>query len=233
MFISRALEINHFQDENVKDVTRFVIKNNISAVVVKPEAAVAFVFERMTAINKFKIILAIDFPNGNNFGMSKFNNLPDSIFSADGFDIKMSPNLDVSKSSNELAMIHKFMVTKSKMLDIRWTLNLDTGSEVSNNHKLIEADKYPVSFIRHSSSLDVKLTLEQLKSQIVKMRNFTVKPLKMSGVYDYNTMIELMKIQKGPVKFDVTLGQAIKVLNDEKKAVEKNIKMAAEGKMVG
>lgn len=229
MFIARALEINNFQDDNVKDVIRFVVKNYVPAVVVKPESAVAYVYHRLTSSHKFKIILAVDFPNGSNFGMSKFNNLPDSIFSADGFDIKLSPNIDVNRSNAELAVIYKYLAVKSSFTEIRWALNLDVGSEASNNQKLMEVDRFPVAYIRHNSSFDVKVTAQQLSEQVAKLRSLTSKPIKMSGIHDYKVMTDMMKIHRGPVRFDVTYAQALKILNDERKEMELNSKMAANG----
>ena len=70
--ITSKLELNLLNQRTSPEfVCDFAIKHRIPAIVIPPDLVAPVLTRRMIRSGQFKIIVALDFPNGKNFAMDK------------------------------------------------------------------------------------------------------------------------------------------------------------------
>jgi hypothetical protein len=206
-------------------VSDFAIKNRCPAVVVAPEFAPMMLVDKSAKGGQFRLIAAIDFPEGKNFCLDKFKTLDIMSLEVDGMDILMTKGRTEIEASNEAKTLVEFIRgSVNPVSDIRFTLGYYTKEwpEVENLLKAAKAN--PPDAIRVDQHLLLPNVNAKTHTQSIKrLRTLTPKPLKISGNIDLPMMEHLLRIDQ-KLKFDVSIQQAMHIVNQIKQreaAVEK------------
>jgi len=212
--VTSRLEINLLNSTTKPDyITEFVLRNGVPAVVASPEYIAPLVALRAIRGGAYKIVCALDFPGGTNFGMDKMLRAHPDFVAADGFDILLSVGRHDIETHNEMMSIYKFLKSNRPISDIRWTLKPHTNLQETKN-ALNHIMKYPPSFVRLGSELtEPNLDIESHKKYIKLVREKIPYPLKVCGNIDLEAFNELSK-EVNAKRFDVSLEQAEAIVRE-------------------
>lgn len=193
-------------------LSTFLIKSRIPAVVVEPEFVENILIDRSKYVNAYKVICAVDFHNGKHFALEKIRDLPQAALSADGFEILVSPNRPDKESLNELRGLTQFFKSIDPMKEIRWVLGLRTR-EIPNLECILEHMRtWPGSFIRTDTNLEIpSLGIDDYIEDIDFIRSKVSTPIKVSGNVDFALINALSDVAS---RFDVTATQARKIARE-------------------
>jgi len=213
--ITRSFEINVLApDTDFRAVSNFAIKNRVPAVVIAPEFAPMVLTDRSAKGGQYQIIAAIDFPDGKNFCLDKFNSLNVMSLEVDGMDILLTRGKTEIEARNEVKALREFLQgSVNPTMDIRYVYGYYTREwpEIENLLKATEA--HPPHAIRIDQHLELpNVGLERHIEAVNKLKTKTPKPLKVSGNVDLATIEAMLKIDSR-LKFDVTIKQATSILN--------------------
>lgn len=208
------MEINVLRGRNIdiRDISTFVIKNKIPAIICEPEYIDILILDRNKYQGAYKIICAVDFWDGNNYAMEKIKYLPQSVMVADGFEILATPNRSDKETFNELKTITEFIRgTLDAIKEIRWALALRTRPPGHFYNILKNVKKWPGSFIRTDVNIESPAaSVDVHGADFQFVRDKIATPVKVSGNVTFDTMMALM----GSVaRFDVSLAQAKRIMN--------------------
>lgn len=207
--ITSKLEINYNTTRaSAMVVSDFAAKNRASAIVVENAALIPpMLSARLSNRGKYKIILAVDFPRGDNYVLSKFKSLPQEFMGADGFDIVLSNGTE-NEILNEIRSLNDFLNRLNPMYNVRYVLNVNSNSEEMTRRKLKAIMRNPPSMIRLDAFFGGASDLEK---NLALVREYTAIPVKVSANVDYN----VVRSHKQKVAaFDVTYANALKIIED-------------------
>jgi hypothetical protein len=164
------------------DVCSAAIRLRASAIVVdNPVIIPAMLATRMSTRGQWKLIYAVDFPNGREYGFANKilrQNDAGVILGCDGFDILMSARNEV-ESANEAKSLIEGLKQMNPAFEIRFTI--DALSRTADQVKPIlkAAKTHPPAMIRldHHVSLP-NLTDEKIDEAIKLVREYTPVPIK-------------------------------------------------------
>jgi hypothetical protein len=191
-------------------LSTFVIKNKVPAVVCVPELVEIVAVDRSQFSHRYKIICAVDFNNGRNYGLAKVRDLPQSCLMADGFEVRLTAGRSDKETLNEMRGITNFFRQIHSTKEIRWALSLRSTSIDQFVNCLKHAKSWPGSFIR--TDIDVDSPIANMETHVrdfAAIRKYIHLPIKVSGSVDYDTIVAL----SGDIaRFDVSMDQARSII---------------------
>jgi hypothetical protein len=220
--ITTKLELNMLVPHaDARTISDFAIKNRCPAIVISPEFAPMMLTDRSAKNGQYKLIAAIDFPEGRNFCYDKFNQLDVMSLEVEGMDIILTKGRTDVESKNEAKSLQQFLKGSiNPILDTRYVLGCYCNPWEDVEKFLNAAKEYPPDAIRIDQHLDLpNIGLKHHLQTIAKLRKFTPKPLKISGNLDLQTIEKLLAADKN-LRFDVSISQAIGILNQAKQREE-------------
>lgn len=188
------------------------------AIVAHPQFVPGLVAGRTGKTAFYKIIAAVDFPEGRNFAMQKIRDLSQDAYSADGFEILCSVNKSASEIYNEVKSVTEFLRNMNQIAEIRWVIPYNAPADKINDY--YNAFKKPqVNQIRLSQHLSTPLVNAGLfKGQLEHLRLALSNPVKLGGNIT-REVVDAFLADKS-VRFDVSYQQAISLLQEYQKAPE-------------
>lgn len=205
-------ELNLSNRDQPMDVCVAAAKLRANAVVVGDAALIPPLLQtRMSTRGSYKVILAVDFPSGMNFGFAnKFKHTGQAAFGCDGFDILLSSRNDV-EAINEAKSLLEQLKGLNPMYDIRFVIDIFSRDAERVKSTLKAIKKHPPSMVRldHNLSLPQDMS-EQLIDDTVKIiREHTGVPIK----FGTNLTHELLtKYYTTFANFDVNLATSNKIV---------------------
>ena len=217
--ITTKLELNilkPYADVNV--LSRFAIKHRCHAIVAMPEFIPVLLADRAAKNGQYKIIAAVDFPDGKNFCYDKFKTFDAMTLEVDGMDIVLTKNKTEVDVKNEAKALIEFLHnTINPLMDIRFVIGYycNVWKDVDIFLKAIHV--HPPNAIRIDQHVELpKLGYQAHKLAIKKLRKYTPKLLKISGNLNLQIIRRLLELDKN-LRFDVTMQQATRIVNDSTK----------------
>lgn len=220
--VASRMEINVL-DHNAPypRISEFVVKNYCPAIVTVPQLVPAFVVDRESKRSSYKIIAALDFPSGTNFGMQKIRDMGPDAGAADGFDIVCTPNRQSNESFNEIKSVTEFLRTLNPLAEIRWVLGAFGRPYKDVQNCLNCFNKVSVNWVRLDQRLEDKtIDLSRHVGTVESIRRSTTFPLKLSGNITKEVTDKFMNDKA--VRFDVTFEQALSIMAEYQNPVKKN-----------
>jgi hypothetical protein len=222
--VTSKLEVNLLNTKTSPQIASdFAIKNRVPAIVAAPEYVAPLIAHRSMMGGGYKIICALDFPKGSNFAMDKLFRANPDFVAADGYDILLSTGRSAIESRNEMKAIHSYLKANRPLCDIRWCLRMhapDATDEVIGILK--NMSKHPPSFVRVDPHLDTPNSdLDKLLAHVALIKEHVPYPIKIGG----NVTPEVMKAfeeERTAKRFDVSMDQAVAILNELKAGVKTN-----------
>jgi hypothetical protein len=107
--IATKLEIDVMQVNELLEASELIVKFRLPAMVVHPGLAPDAFAARMRVRGRYKIIIPIDWPKGENTGHVKFRGVSKQALEADGFEIMITPNKSLLDTKNELIAMTDFI----------------------------------------------------------------------------------------------------------------------------
>jgi hypothetical protein len=221
------MEINMLEPQaDFRVISDFAIKNRCAAIVISPEFAPMMLSDRSAKNGQYKIIAAIDFPDGKRFCYDKFNTLNVLSLEVDGMDILFTRNKTEVESRNEAKTLNEFLRGSiNPNLDIRYVLGCYCN-KWDNVVKFLNALKaHPPQAVRIDQHLDLpNINADSHLQMVSKLREHTPKTLKISGNLDLSAVEKILAVDKN-VRFDVSIAQAIAITKQvkQKEIEEKNV----------
>ncbi len=117
------------RDNSLNDfarLTKLVWQYNCPAMVVNPLLVAGAIIDRSTKSGplpsiRYKVVAAVDFPDGGQYAIDKFKNCPRDFMSADGFEIMLS-NGSKAHIHNEMKAIYEWVRAMNPLAEIRWVI---------------------------------------------------------------------------------------------------------------
>lgn len=220
LHLTTKMEVNLLGDFDASDMNQlstFIIKNKVPAVVVEPVYVENAIIDRNKYSPAYKIICAIDFEKGKSFALDKMYEIPTSALLADGFEIRVTHGRSDKESLNELRCISEFIHQRiDPTKEIRWALAMRTVDREKYDNTLRHMRQWRGSYIRTDINLLSPFSsLEAHQEDISFIRDRVPFPIKISGEVDYSTM---MLFKDRVARYDVTLTQARRILNEALRA---------------
>lgn len=103
--IFNRLELDVMQANELKESVELAQKYSFPAIVVHPGLASDAIGGRGRVRGRFKIITPVDWPKGDNFGLTKFRGLSTDALDADGFEIMLTggrTEIETRQEANQL-----------------------------------------------------------------------------------------------------------------------------------
>lgn len=207
MFTTR-FEINvTSRKTNPLQAVDFASRYNCPTIVTVPEMVAPFVATRSMRRARFKVVVAVDLPNGGNFAMQKLRDLGPDALAADGFDIVTSPRRNAKEAMNEVKSLTEFIRTSNPLADVRWALGAFDRPIEDYIHYINSVLKVPCNMLRTDHRLSYpNIKADDHKKIVENIRKSIAIPIKISGNID---IVTYRAFENDPsIKFDVTLEQA-------------------------
>lgn len=218
MAILNKLEIDVMQASELGEASELAHKHHLPALVIHPGLASDGHIARGRVRGKFKIIVPVDWPKGENFGMNKMQGLSIDALEADGFEILLTPNKTAIETRNEAKAITEFIRQHvSQTAEVRFVLGSHTR-DVEQVSKLSDGlTKIPTpTYIRNDTHLKLQISKAnpEVHNAISELILSHVRaPLKICGnIVDIRTMAECKNI----ARFGVNLLQAKNIIKEFK-----------------
>jgi len=212
--ITTKLELNMLTPQvDAMAVSNFAIKHRCPAIVIAPEFAPMMLTDRSAKNGQYKLVAAIDFPDGRNFCYDKFNTLDVMSLEVEAMDIMLTKGKTEIESKNETkAMVEFLRGSVNPLLDIRYVLGCYCNPWEDVEKFLKAAQSYPPNAIRIDQHLELpNVDVEKHLETIAKLRQHTPKPIKVSGNLDLRTIKKLLDVDKN-LRFDVSMSQAVSIV---------------------
>ncbi len=202
--------------------TELASKHKMAAIVVyDPLLVRALIQQRFSSNARWKIVLALDFPQGARYVLEKFKQLPQDFDMThfDGFDILLSsktynnavPN-DI-EVRNEVQILRDFVHRYNRQTEVRYCIDILTRPSALIDSALKAFKTISPAFIRLDHNLEMpvgRANLETITKAIDVVRKHTSAPIKCGT----NTTLELIKALPMVSRFDVNVKQAQQIIHD-------------------
>jgi len=101
------------------------IKHNLQALVVHQQIVTEAQIARARAGGRFKLIVPIDWPKGETFGMTKMRGLSIDAMDVDGFEIMLTPGKTMLDTRNEARVLTEFVKKQlGDSIEVRFVLGV-------------------------------------------------------------------------------------------------------------
>lgn len=192
-------------------ISEFVFKHRCPAIVTLPQFVPAFVADREAKRGLYRVIAAVDFPDGSNFAMQKVRDMGADASAADGFDILCSPDKQENEAFNEVKSVTEFLRSLNQFADIRWVLGAYGRPYKEVQNYLNAFTKARVNWLRTDQHVtDPNIAPSQHYGIVDSIRRACTIPIKISGNVTREVVEHYAKDKA--IRFDVTLDQATSIL---------------------
>ena len=184
--ILNKLEIDILQATELKEAIELAAIHHMPAVVVHPDLVADAVIYRGLRQGKFKIIVPIDCPKGDKYGMAKLQGMNINALSQDGFEILISNKPHQSEIKAELRTITEFIRTHLKeVTEIRFILGTVTRDTETIERICSIFQEVPApALIRtdyHLKAQQTKTSPQAFAAIITQIQKYSRSPIKISG----------------------------------------------------
>ncbi len=184
--IFNRLEIDVLQANELGESVELANKHNFPAIVVHPGLASDAIRIRGRSGGKFKLIIPVDWPKGDNFGTIKFRGLSTDAIEADGFEICLTGNKNDLDTKNEAKALTEFIKKHlSETTEVRFVLGAFTRDEqniISLCKGLIGIRTPTLVRIDTQLKLQVSKANTEIHNKIIKQIHEILRvPIKLSG----------------------------------------------------
>lgn len=214
--LTSRFEINILNYRNSpQSAIDFASKNNCAAVVCPPDLVIPVLQYRSVGNYQYKVIVAIDFPDGRNRALDKFKMLSDqsqSILGADGYDVVITEQTDVA-TRNEMRSLYGYLKGFNRLAEVRWCIQALSRelSGVQIESLAASVTQYPPAFVRMDSTTN--MDANKLFEVVDLFRSGSAARIKVGGSYDI-----IDKYQNDTkVRFDVDIHQAQEIVKEHTK----------------
>jgi hypothetical protein len=214
--LSTRLEIDVLQAKELEEAAELAAYHIMPAMVVHQELIQSALFMRVRKQGKYKIIVPIDWPKGNNQGVAKFRDVPVHILEQEGYEILLSPAKSDDHAFKELKAISDLVRYFSGSSELRFCL--DTLGRPEKEwlpyckmlSKIVAPDLIRTD---HNTSFQQSKANVAAHTEIVtKIEAMTPRPIKLSGnIHSLKTMLKFKT-----ARFGVSLKQAKDILQELK-----------------
>jgi hypothetical protein len=222
------IEIGQLNQREILEAGTFSTKNHCQAIIVMPDAVAGVMMDKSTRNSQYRVIAAIDFPNGRNFALDKWRDISPDVLAADGFEILLSMGRTPADCRNEIRAIMEFIRGQvNPMAEIRFVIRAFERSEKELDECFEGFRKNPPNMIRLDHRLlrareivkavdaekcNRKILDDQIK-MIEALRSRMAIPIKVSGNVDLAMVQELSKVHN-TTRFGVSLAQAKSIMKE-------------------
>lgn len=215
--VSTKLEIDVMQVNELLEASELMVKHHLPAMVIHPGLAPDAFAARMRVRGRYKIIIPIDWPKGENFGNIKFRGISKQALEADGFEIMVTPGKSKMDTQNEIKTLTEFVRNfLGEYVEIRFVLGntVKTEEELDIVCNALIGIRNP-AMLRSDTVLKVQqnvISSESHHAFINKLRGFGLQtPVKISG-----NMNNLKSIASAPqaYRYAVNVAQAKNIIRE-------------------
>jgi hypothetical protein len=103
------LEIDVMQVNELLEASDLAFKHKLPALVIHPNLSQEALIARIRVKGRYKIIIPLDWPKGENYGNIKFRGVNKSALECDGFEIMLTPNKTENETKNEASVLSDFI----------------------------------------------------------------------------------------------------------------------------
>lgn len=192
---------------DLKDSSELAVKYNIPSLVVNNSIIPEAFTHRARVNGRYNIISPIDWPKGENWLTSKFNNVGVDVLEADGFEILLTPNKSETESRNEASSLTSLIRDRiSPTAEIRFVLGPYKENDTPPHFSSFTKIPTP-SIVRNSTLTKAQSGVYNFDTHSIfvsNINNVIRVPLKISG----NVCMRCISSMVGVSKFGVSLSQA-------------------------
>lgn len=219
------LEIDVMQGNELTEAASLASKYKLPALVIHPSLATDGIITKGKINGRFKIIIPIDWPKGEIFGVNKMLGLSTDALEADGFEIMLTPGRSEIETRNEAKTITEFIRRHiSPMVEIRFVFCTSTRDNIDVMARGMMKVPAP-AFIRNDihPKIQVSKANPEIHNETIRKITEHVKlPIKICGNI---SEIKTMAACNGVARFGVNLMQAKTIIKEFKSQPEKLIEM--------
>ena len=218
MTILNKLEIDVMQVSELDEASELAAKYKLPALVVHQSLAGEAHIARGRVRGRFKLITPIDWPKGENFGISKIRGLSMDALEADGFEILLTPNKSEKDTKNEVYVITEFIRNHvAQQAEIRFVLGtyIHEPEQISKMLSGLVGVRTP-DLIRNDINLKTQVSKSNPdihNNTLARIAELVRYKTKICGNI---TDIKTMAACKGVSKFGVSLLQAKSIIKEFK-----------------
>lgn len=210
--ITTKIEIDAMQPADIDPAMQLAIAHAMPAIVVHPQLVNQAIAIRIRRRGQFKIIVPVDFPKGEVYGVLKVRGMTPEQMAVDGYEFILTGDRTESETRNEAKALTEFVRTHiSPISEIRFVLGtlMHTPSNIEKMAKGMKDVPTPVLLRtdHHLKTQVTKANVEAHSTSIKLIQKHTSIPLKVSGNIDsVRTLAGCM--EAGASRFAVSLQQA-------------------------
>lgn len=215
--ITTKFELDISKTSQIDEAVDFAIRYKCPAIVVPPELVATMNIARGVKSGKFKIITAIDWPRGVNFGPNKFMGIDAEAIASDGFEILLT-NCSPQMVKEEIKYIYdlKDGYFSAPFVDFRLILGYYIDDRTEEFFKTVLDElksRQRPTMIRtsHLTKIPATKSTVEAHSEVIKfIKANTGTPIKISG----NINAKIVAGCKNVDFYAVTPQQAKSILED-------------------
>jgi 4-hydroxy-3-methylbut-2-en-1-yl diphosphate synthase IspG/GcpE len=182
------LEIDVMQANELQTAIDLACKHQMPAMVIHQQLVSEAVMMRIRRKGRFKIIVPIDWPKGENFSMLKMRGLTKQALAAEGFEILLTGGKSEAETHNEAVALSEFVSQNiSSASEVRFVLGaqMRTEDETLKMCRGLVGVRQP-TYIRVDHHLKVQVTKGSHEAQAAlaaRIKEVIGFPLKACGNY--------------------------------------------------
>jgi len=216
--ITTKIELDIMQAVEMDQAMQLAVIHHMPAVVVHQQLVVAAYALRIRRQGRFKIIVPIDWPRGDVYGMLKLRGMTADMMQADGYEILLTAGRTEAEIYNEAKVLTDFIRNQiSPNAEVRFVLGCFTRSEddIVRMARTMKSIPSP-ALLRTDHHLKMQVTKANVRTHtalLEKLRTETGAPIKLSGNIDSIRTIAGC-VAAGASRFAVNLSQAQTIVRD-------------------
>ena len=186
------LELDVVKSDNIQKVIEFTKKNACPAIVVSPDMVSTYIINRGIGQAKFKIIAAVDWPRGEQYGIEKMRGMTVDALSADGFEIILTAKYNYGEIKSEVKYLSKFFSDYfNKFNELRFVLDIDQNNRARQAiaYMLTACKEIPLPRLVRTIHLNklppTQATAKNFNKHIEYIKSLVNVPIKISGGVTY------------------------------------------------
>ena len=215
--VSTKLEIDVMQVNELLEASELMSQHTLPAMVIHPGLAPDAYAARMRVRGRYKVIIPIDWPKGENFSNLKFRGLSKQALEADGFEIMVTPGKTLLDTKNEINVLTEFIRNfLGEYVEVRFVIGntIKTDEEIDVICNALLGMRNP-TLLRSDTILKVQqnvISSESHHAFVTKLRGFGLPtPIKISG-----NMNNLKSVAPAPAvfRYAVNVTQAKNIIRE-------------------
>lgn len=214
---------------------QLAVIHSLPAIVIPAQMLPQALAERIKRRGHFKIIVTIDFPRGEVYGINKMRGLTREAVGADGYEILLTPGKNENENRNEARVLTDLIRTHiSDFAEVRFVAHGLTRPEAEavQMAKVMKDIQAPALF-RTDTHHKMQVTKANHKTHTAlatKIRAVSNLPIKISGNIDSIRMIAgCLGGLSGAIKFATSFQQLEQIIKDIQKQPDELKDLLAAG----